>query len=80
MTTETLSATLNGATVQNGYAQVNPLRTKRDFDAMRKACEKDLGKFHGDIAKREIHWFDPKLNAWIAYSDEKQKWTGFDAK
>lgn len=80
MTTETLSTTLDGAAVQNGTALVNPLRTKQDFERMRKACEKDLGKFHGDIAKREIHWFDPKLNAWIAYSDEKQKWTGFDAK
>ncbi|PIO48026.1 MAG: hypothetical protein CMR00_07400, partial [[Chlorobium] sp. 445] len=54
MTTETLaSQTLNGTSLHNGTAQTNPLRTRRDFDEMRKACEKDLGKFHGDIAKRE---------------------------
>lgn len=81
MTTETLaSQTLNGTSLHNGTAQTNPLRTRRDFDEMRKACEKDLGKFHGDIAKREIHWFDPKLNAWITYSDTEKKWLGIDAK
>lgn len=74
MTTETLSSpTVNGISPHNGTAQTNPLRTKHDFDAMRKACEKDLGKFHGGIAKREIHWLDPKLNAWITYSDTEKK-------
>jgi acrylyl-CoA reductase (NADPH)/3-hydroxypropionyl-CoA dehydratase/3-hydroxypropionyl-CoA synthetase len=81
MTTETITApALNGTSLHNGTPQTNPLRTRHDFDAMRKACEKDLGKFHGDIAKREIHWFDPKLNAWITYSDEHNKWLGIDAK
>lgn len=81
MTTEPLaSPALNGASLQNGTAQTNPLRTKSDFESMRAACEKDLGKFHGEIAKREIHWFDPKLNAWITYSDAEKKWLGIDAK
>ncbi|MBC8043224.1 MAG: AMP-binding protein [Rhizobacter sp.] len=47
---------------------------------MRDACEKDLGAFHAGIAKRELHWFDSKLGAWITYSDAEKKWLGLDAK
>jgi acrylyl-CoA reductase (NADPH)/3-hydroxypropionyl-CoA dehydratase/3-hydroxypropionyl-CoA synthetase len=57
----------------------NPVRTKADFDQMREACEADPGAFHGRIAKRELHWFDKKTNAWISYADDKQDWTGLNA-
>ncbi|MBI3942327.1 MAG: AMP-binding protein [Chloroflexi bacterium] len=46
---------------------------------MRLAAAKDPGRFHGDIAKREIHWYDPKLDAWITWSDIRQSWIGLDA-
>ncbi|NTV45261.1 MAG: AMP-binding protein [Chlorobiales bacterium] len=47
---------------------------------MKAACEKNPGAFHGSIAKREIHWYDEKLKAWITYSEAEQKWLGLDAK
>jgi acrylyl-CoA reductase (NADPH) / 3-hydroxypropionyl-CoA dehydratase / 3-hydroxypropionyl-CoA synthetase len=57
----------------------NPIRTKRDFNAMRAACETDLGKFHAAIAKREVHWYDAKHHAWMSFSDTEKKWLGINA-
>lgn len=60
--------------------QSNPIRTRKDWEDQRKAAEENLGKFHGDIAKREIFWFEVKLNAWIKWEDEKKSWKGFNAQ
>ncbi|MCZ8132798.1 MAG: AMP-binding protein [Steroidobacteraceae bacterium] len=64
-------------------ARVNPLRTRADWEAAREACLRDPGAYHGAIAKREIHWFDPALGAagaWIAWDDAAQAWQGWDAR
>ncbi len=37
--------------------RANPIANRRDWDAMRAACEADIGAFHAGIAKSEIHWF-----------------------
>ena len=57
----------------------NPILTKEDWTKQRREAEKDPGNFHGDIAKREIHWFDEKTNTWIVWSDEQNQWMGLDA-
>src|SRR3984957_13168499 len=58
---------------------VNALRTRADWDRAREQCLDDPGAFHGAIAAREIHWFDPALGAWITWDDAAQAWTGSDA-
>ncbi|ACF13514.1 AMP-dependent synthetase and ligase [Chloroherpeton thalassium ATCC 35110] len=60
--------------------RTNPIRDHRDYIEMQDACIYRFEEFHGDIAKREIHWFDKKLNAWITFSDEEKKWIGLDAE
>ena len=57
----------------------NPILTREDWLNQRREAEKDPGKFHGEIAKREIHWFDEKTNAWINWDDEQNQWLGLDA-
>ncbi len=44
---------------------------------MRDRAVADPGAFHGDIAARELHWFDVSTNAWLTLDDSA--WTGFDA-
>lgn len=57
----------------------NPIRNRTNWEAQRAAAEKDPGKFHGEIAKREIFWFDQKLKAWIKRVDGQKPWIGFDS-
>ncbi len=59
---------------------VNPIRTAADWNRHRAACAADPGAFHGEVAKREIHWFHGDLNAWIVFDDAAQAWKGFHAK
>ena len=64
-------------------ARRNPIRTRADWERMRAECLADPGHFHGEIAKREIHWFHPSLGdagAWISWDDATQAWTGWDAR
>jgi acrylyl-CoA reductase (NADPH)/3-hydroxypropionyl-CoA dehydratase/3-hydroxypropionyl-CoA synthetase len=64
-------------------ARANYLRTRADWDGVRAACLKDPGEFHGAIAKREIHWFDPNHGthgAWIVRDDATGSWQGWDAR
>lgn len=62
----------------------NPIRNREDWKKLRKACEDDPGGVHGDVAAREIHWFDPTAGendggAWITLEGEG-RWTGWDAR
>ncbi|MDX2183752.1 MAG: AMP-binding protein [Gemmatimonadaceae bacterium] len=62
---------------------MNPIRTRADWIAQRDAAMANPGAFHGAIAKREIHWFDPRVGmhgAWITWDDAAGRWSGFDAR
>ncbi len=59
--------------------RVNPVRDKAAWEKMRAEAQANPGQFHGNIARREIHWYDPKLNAWIIYDETAGKWQGLDA-
>ena len=64
-------------------AHYNDLRTRADWERARAASVADPGRFHGDIAKRTIHWYDATLGpagAWIAFDQDAGRWTGFDAR
>ena len=60
--------------------QHNPLRSRADWQQQRAAALADPGAFHGDIARREIHWFVPAVGAagaWLTW--DGTRWTGWDA-
>jgi acrylyl-CoA reductase (NADPH)/3-hydroxypropionyl-CoA dehydratase/3-hydroxypropionyl-CoA synthetase len=62
-------------------ALVNRITSRAAWQAARDACHADPGRFHGDIASREIHWFEPAAGprgAWIRLDDDGC-WRGFDA-
>jgi acrylyl-CoA reductase (NADPH)/3-hydroxypropionyl-CoA dehydratase/3-hydroxypropionyl-CoA synthetase len=46
---------------------------------MRQAVIANPGLFHGDLAKREIHWFDPNLQAWLIWNDQAGEWAAHSA-
>ncbi len=57
----------------------NPILTRADWEAQRKAVLDNPGAFHGDIARSTIHWYDRKLNAWITWDEAQNRWAGLDA-
>ena len=59
-------------------AEFNPIRTGADWQRLRDHARQDPGAFHGEIAAREIHWFDPPSNAWLTLAVDGT-WRGFDA-
>jgi acrylyl-CoA reductase (NADPH)/3-hydroxypropionyl-CoA dehydratase/3-hydroxypropionyl-CoA synthetase len=59
--------------------RINPVKDKAAWEKMRQEAQADPGLFHGNIAKREIHWYDPQLNAWINWSSAENKWLGLHA-
>jgi acrylyl-CoA reductase (NADPH)/3-hydroxypropionyl-CoA dehydratase/3-hydroxypropionyl-CoA synthetase len=64
-------------------ARSNPLTSRSAWEQAREACLRDPGRYHGDIARRELHWFDPALGvagAWISFDELTQSWQGFDAR
>lgn len=70
-------------TVTPSAARVNPIRTRAEWERQREAVLRDPGAYHGEIAKREIHWFAPDVGmhgAWVTWSDDESRWTGYDAR
>jgi acrylyl-CoA reductase (NADPH)/3-hydroxypropionyl-CoA dehydratase/3-hydroxypropionyl-CoA synthetase len=64
-------------------ARVNPYTTREAWQRARDACLADPGRYHGDIARREIHWFEPSAGpqgAWLHWNDAAGRWEGFDAR
>nr|MCU0619458.1 AMP-binding protein [Gemmatimonadaceae bacterium] len=77
------AAPASGTVVAPRDAHVSPLRTRDDFARMRAAAIADPGAFHGDIARRELHWFvidEGRDGAWLTWDDAAQAWTGWDAR
>ncbi|MFW5964722.1 MAG: AMP-binding protein, partial [Natronomonas sp.] len=56
----------------------NPIRTADDWTEQRRRAREDPGAFHGDIAKRELHWFLPDEGAWASFDSDAETWTGFE--
>jgi acrylyl-CoA reductase (NADPH)/3-hydroxypropionyl-CoA dehydratase/3-hydroxypropionyl-CoA synthetase len=70
------------ADVAPGHAEVNPIATRAAFDAARTACRADPGHFHGEIARRNLHWFVQNLGqhgAWVTFDAASGMWSGWDA-
>ncbi len=59
--------------------RTNPIRTRKDWEAAREAATRDPGAFHGEIARRELFWFDPRADAWVKRVDGPAPWLAFDA-
>lgn len=63
-------------------ARINPLTDRSAWQREREACLRDPGAYHGEIARRELHWFDPALGeagAWIRFDAASASWQGHDA-
>ena len=58
-------------------ARSNPIRNADDWTSMRERARADPGSFHGDIAKRTVHWYHPDADAWATVDDGE--WRGFGA-
>jgi acrylyl-CoA reductase (NADPH)/3-hydroxypropionyl-CoA dehydratase/3-hydroxypropionyl-CoA synthetase len=59
-------------------AQVNPVRTRAEWQRLRDRCRIDPGGVHGDMAAETLHWFEPRVNAWLSRGRDGV-WRGVDA-
>ncbi len=59
-------------------AEFNPITSRAEWTRLRDQAALDPGAFHGNIAARELHWFDPQLRAWITLGADGA-WQGYDA-
>ncbi|MEO8010191.1 MAG: hypothetical protein ABI650_00960, partial [Dokdonella sp.] len=62
-------------------ARNNGLRTRADWEAMRRAVLADAGAFHATIARRNLHWFVPSVGthgAWLSFDEASGRWSGWD--
>lgn len=58
----------------------NPYRNRSLYEAAREAARSDPGRFHGEIAIREIHFYDPREDAWITFDDESRGYRAISAR
>ncbi len=64
-------------------ASVNTIVDRAAWQRARATCLTDPGKYHGDIAAREIHWFEPAVGthgAWLSFEVASGTWRGWDAR
>jgi len=55
----------------------NPIVDRAEWERQRAWAAEDPGGFHGHIAKREIHWYEPRYEAWLTFDDAAGRWTGW---
>ena len=48
-------------------------------DALRRLINESPQDFFGDVARRNIHWFDAKAQQWVNFDLAAQCWAGFAA-
>nr|WP_294557138.1 AMP-binding protein [uncultured Rhodopila sp.] len=68
--------------VRPARPRVNRLVDHAAWTAAREACRRDPGRFHGAIARRNLHWLAPGIGpngAWITFDEDRGGWTGYDA-
>ncbi|MFM7799568.1 MAG: AMP-binding protein, partial [Planctomycetota bacterium] len=71
------------AAVAPPSAVVNAITTRAAWQQARDACARDPGAYHADIARREIHWFEPSVGAhgaWLSFDAAAGGWCGWDAR
>jgi acrylyl-CoA reductase (NADPH)/3-hydroxypropionyl-CoA dehydratase/3-hydroxypropionyl-CoA synthetase len=61
-------------------AKSNLITTRLEWENQREAANANPGNFHGEIAKREIFWYEKTINAWIKRVDDGKLWIGYEAK
>ena len=49
-------------------------------DALRRLINESPQDFFGDVARRNIHWFDADAQQWINFDLASQCWAGFAAR
>ena len=57
-------------------AITNPIIDQQQWQSMRDACITDPGGFHGDIAAKTLHWFDPLSKSWLSQNSDGD-WHGW---
>ncbi len=50
----------------------NPYADPAGFAAARQLAAEDPGRFHGDIAIEELHFYEPQSGAWIRRTEERR--------
>ena len=48
-------------------------------DALRRLINESPQDFFGDVARRNIHWFDAQAQQWVNFDLTAQCWAGFAA-
>ncbi|MFZ4110985.1 MAG: acetyl-coenzyme A synthetase N-terminal domain-containing protein, partial [Polymorphobacter sp.] len=60
-------------------AMANTILTRTDWETARGAVIADPGRFHGDIAARNLHWLVPQPQGAVWISFNGTGWSGWDA-
>ena len=43
-------------------------------DSLRRLINETPENFYGDVARRNLHWFDPSADQWISFDLASQQW------
>ena len=60
-------------------ARANSLTSAQRVAEARASCEADPETYHGDIAKRNLHWLHPTARAWLTLGADGS-WSGWNAQ
>ncbi|MGB0764655.1 MAG: acetyl-coenzyme A synthetase N-terminal domain-containing protein, partial [Luminiphilus sp.] len=48
-------------------------------DALRRLINDSPEEFFGDLARRNVHWYDQGSGQWLSFNLTERCWSGFDA-
>ena len=48
-------------------------------DSLRRLINETPENFYGDVARRNLHWFDESADQWISFDLASQQWVGYAA-
>ncbi|MDA0630778.1 MAG: AMP-binding protein, partial [Proteobacteria bacterium] len=55
------------------------LSSQAGEDSLRRLINETPENFYGDVARRNLHWFDEKADQWICFNLASQTWAGYAA-
>ena len=55
------------------------LRSQAGEDSLRELIKTSPAEFFGDLARRNLHWFEPNAQQWISFDLPNHAWQGFSA-